>query len=95
MYVWNSSGTICSQMFGIICISGGHQYLLLGFYQVCTLYLPRYVQDLAPKIYRFAHSGATNHTISHYCLSTTCEHSAVFRLGPCKGPLTVGLTGPM
>ena len=34
---WKMFGTRCSQVFGIICISGGYQDLLPGFYQGFTL----------------------------------------------------------
>ena len=34
---WNLFGTIFSQILGIICISGGYQDLLPGFYQMFTL----------------------------------------------------------
>ena len=34
---WKIVGTRFSQVFGIICISGGYQDLLPGFYQVFTL----------------------------------------------------------
>ena len=87
---WKTIGTIFSQVFGIICISGGHQDLLPSFYQVFTLIsvgISR-IQDSEGKTYQKPirtnkvkiKDSYSNSFIFLFLAISTCKISSIYRI---------------